>query len=910
MYFGDAKPQAIPRYGSVVQWDDKTQLPLGLADIVRNCRYTAQSVGTRWGFSKRLSFGAQGSSVTGLGILRYIAADTTATELINLLAYTAADGNLWSAVPFQPGSVAQLSTDALLAQANILRTPGLNPLVVQAFNRGYMALGDLTKGVAPAMVYDPMQATLDPVSDKPIGAAWEPNTRYRVGQIVSPSTFQTFGLPAALGVWVPKITGYVYRCKVAGISAAAQPAVWPTAEGADVVDGGVTWEEATPICESGLPDPAAPITPTTAADAGSPILAGATVFVVLTYNSASGESINEIVTAQGGLDTTKVLQFLNTTGGPVDLTVTMPAIPADVAAGGPLGANGATSYNAYAYIVPAGAPDPSKYLDSTYYARFASNVAPGGTATLSAWPSGASLPDVNTAVVADAGNVDTGVRWMVQIFETRTEYQNGFTVSAPVRVNVTQTGLKVLLRRAFIGPYNCVRRICAFTVAGASAAGPYTYVDQDDVLSPGFNQPDIPITSTALNDNVTTTAQFNFTDQYLPGGSDITNYLQRVELPPCADVYFSKALQRNIYTGVLGYPSGHLISEDQGDVEGVRVPGSNLQVAESDGDRTVCWREIRQTQVSCKENSGYGIVPNDGDPSTWGTTPDPLWTGSGPVGPKAIAHGISDDSEFLIWAHRTGPYRYTGGSAEHIGREVQTIWDNINWDYGYLISVAIDEKNREVRFSVPYGASTVLNKVITVSYYFGWGDPVVFVQRRGILVPNVEGRKWSVDDISANQFVYTPRRQAVGAVAPGGADLRETLMLAGPDGAIYTLVPGQYYDQNYAGAQVGYFSQWVSVPGPNPTLALYQMMGASCSAIGAGFCNVYAYDEKGKLFPLSSPTRPWTLQAASSSRDFGAIAAHAERFGIGFDNGGVPGAWFEMHVSELMLVQTYASRLG
>lgn len=912
MNFGDAKPQAIPRFGSVVQWDNPTQLPLGLATSSRNNRYTAQSVGTRYGFKNRLKFGAVNSSVAGLGALRYLSADNNGTELFNLLAYTGADGNVWSAVPFQQGSVTKLTTDTLIALANFPRIPNLNPRITQAFNRGYIAQGNLASGVGVPLVYDPAAGTLDQASDKPFGVAWSPNTRFRVGQMVSPSTFQTFGLPVAQGTWVPQQTGHLYRVVTAGITDLTTQPVWPTVTGGAVTSGTVDFVEYTPTCASGLPDPNAPITPTTTVDLGSPILAGATVFVVLTYVSARGESINDLTTAQGALDATKVLTFQNTTAGPVDLTVEMPPIPAELSTAGPLGANGATGYNAYAYIVQ-GTPDITNYTDPTFYAQFgASNLAAGATVTLTTWPTGQTLPTVNGAIIANPGNVDTGLRWMIVLFETRTEYITGWTVSDPIPVNVTQGGLMVLAQNIPIGPYNCIRRICAFTVAGASAAGPYTYVDSPDVESPGFNQADIAITATTIDENVTTSAQFNFTDTYLPGATDVTNYANRIEIPDCSDVYFSKGLQMVIYTGCKGFPSGHLVSDLQ-DPEAVRVPGSNIQVSESDGDRTVCWREVRDNQISFKENSGYAVIANDGDPSTW--DPQLLWKGKGPVGPKAVDVAGDTQTAFAVFAHRTGAYRYVGGEPQLINieligsKEFPGIWDNINWDYGYLIVTTIDEKRRQVRFSVPYGASTVRNMTITVNYFFGWDQPVVFVTRRGTLVPNVDGRKWSLDDVPCNDSVYVPRRyDPAGTLA--GIDLQEELLIAKADGAIYSLTDGQYWDDDYNGAKVGYFSTWQSVPGPNPGLTLTSLEGASCSAIGNGFINIYALDEIGQKYLLSKPDRSWMLTAAESQRDFGAVAATASRFGIGFDNGGVAGAWYEMHIANLWVMPTYATRPG
>ena len=54
MNFEGAKPIVIPRYGSSCQWDDEVNLPLGLATVAQNVRYTAQSVAARFGHSTQL----------------------------------------------------------------------------------------------------------------------------------------------------------------------------------------------------------------------------------------------------------------------------------------------------------------------------------------------------------------------------------------------------------------------------------------------------------------------------------------------------------------------------------------------------------------------------------------------------------------------------------------------------------------------------------------------------------------------------------------------------------------------------------------------------------------------------------------------------------------------------------------
>jgi hypothetical protein len=886
---------------------------MGLAQIGRNVRYLSQSVACRFGLSTRLTFPSQNNPISGLGGIRYLAPGTSNQEIIQLLGFTQNDGNLYSVAPFQQGSLVLLTTDGFLAAANLTRTTGANPVITQAANRGLISLTDRVVGTAPGLIYDPAAATLDQISDKPMGAPWQPNTRYRVGQVVSPSQFETFGLQDTPGTWVPVRTGFLYQCIQSGTSNATIQPIWPTTYSGEILDGSVRWKECTPIALTGLPDPLAPFNPSTAPNVSSPITAGATVYLACTYTNTQGEGINELVAPFGAnvgqVDPQRVMVWKNTTGVAVNLTVQLPAIPTVFGTSGELGAPfGAAQLNLYVFIVQ-GAPDESQIIDPSYYAQVAGGpYAPNATVTISTFPSGQPLPTVNTAVLnLTPGNIPTGVRYGIQLFETRTDYQTGWTNSSPIRINVTQSGQQLTVLRAPIGPYNCEARPWAFTVAGASAAGPYTYIDQNDTESPGFNQPNVKIIATRIPENTSTTTIFNFTDTYLPGASDVTNYADRIEIPPFVDVFYSKALQSAVYSGAQGYPSTLLVSDLQ-DMEAIRVPGSNLDVAINDGDRVICYREVRNIGIAFKENSGYAINSNDGDASTWGA--EPLWEGMGPVGAKAVDVSAEDESQFAVFAHRTGLYLYTGGSPRLISREMYLNWDTINWAYGHLIVAKIDQKRRQIRISIPTGTSTTCNVVYTMDYYFGMGDPVVFAARMSRLVPNPEGRKWSIDDIVASDILYIPSRSKAEA-QQAGVDIVNEMVFACADGSLKTVTDNQYYDQDYAGAHVGYLGKWLSVPGANASLNIMGVEGASLSAIGSGHINVYTVDDTGHQVNLSTPIRAWILTAKESQRDFGAPAGQeACRWAIGFDNGAVPGAWWEMHTINLWIVKKWSQRPG
>jgi hypothetical protein len=727
-----------------------------------------------------------------------------------------------------------------------------------------------------------------------------------VGQIVSPSNFLSNGTGDGGGSWVPNTPNqYIYRCTVAGTSGAVQP-VWPGAGGM-IADNGIEWVEATPFALSGLPNAGLALNPTPIADAGSPIVNGATVFLVLTYNSAAGESSTDVTNPDGTFDTTTVLQWQNTTGGPVDLRFTLPAIPAYIAAGGDFPAGqAAVSYNAYCYIVP-GAPVLAQYIDPTYYAQIGGPYAPGANVTISAYPVGKALPTISSAPVTPAGNVDVGDRYMIVLFMNRNGYITGWTTSTPVLLEVTATGYQCYAGKIPIGPYNTMARICAFTVAGQSAAGPYYWIAQNDVESPGFGQPNVPITATIINDNVTTSATFNFTDTFLPGANEVTNYAQRIEVPPASDVFFSEQLSQVIYTGCTGFPSGHLVS-DLDDPEAVRIPNSLIQVAESNGDRAVCWREIGEVQISMKENGGYVVTPNDGDPQDWEV--NPLWKGRGPCGPKAVDIWSTDDEDILIFAHRDGVFKVAGKFAMRINREIEQIWKTINWNAAQEISVTIDGYREEVTICIPTGASLTNNVRLTFNYHYGFEDPVIFSARRGVLIPNVQGRKWSVDDLAIPQMLYVPQRY-LSNVADVGVDLSNELFYGGYDGAFYSLNEGQYFDHDYDSNEKGYFSTWISVPGPRTSNVNLQLNGARLSAKGNGPINVHAFDTAGNFIPLSKDNRQMVLQPnVELEQDFGVNGRYSTSFGIGWDNGGVAGNWWEVHTAALYVRKFSTGVLG
>jgi hypothetical protein len=922
MNFAGATPIVIPRYGSKCQWDDPALLPLGLADIARNVRYTAQSVASRFGHSTRIKI-SEGDAITAIGLLRYLAAqpgtlNLSAVETVLLMAYDAAVGNIYSFAPFLQATLQTLTNAAFFANTGFVQAnfKNLNPVIAQGFNMGFFAMGDLLLPAQGPLVYLPITDTLYPASDLPFGAPWTPNTFYRVGQVVSPSQFETFGQPGGQGTWVPQQTGYLYQCTAAGTSGAVQPAFPKSFEGT-VVDDGVTWEECTPIFISGLPDAQAP---TFVGTAPGFIPNGATVYLAPTLLNSVGEGVNTISNTQGVIDATKVLVWKNTTGGAVNLTVQLPAILAYLETTGSLGAQyGATGLNLYAFIDPDSSADPTTIVDPASYALLNTGgaLAPGSNYTLTAYPAGQQMPQTSTAATtAQVGNVDTGLRYLVVMFQTMTGFITGFTNSAPVALNVTQSGWPIQCLRAPVGPYNMAARIVASTVAGASAAGPFTWVSQADVESPGFNQPDVQITATTILDNVTTAAVFNFTDTYLPGASDVTNYFNRVQIPPVVDVYFWKTQMRMVYTGAVGYQSAHLVS-DTTQPEAVRIPGGNLPVSESDGDRCVCFREVRGVPISFKENSGFAVEVGNGDPNTWGARL--LWSGNGPVGAKAIDIGGADEvgatDEFAMWAHRDGISYYPGAGPSLISRELLEDWDTINWDYGHLVVLKIDRVRRLAYVLAPTNGATKITARWTLNYFFGLGDPIVFVPRRGQLVPNVEGRKWSQDDFNGftfNDAVFIPSKSK-NAVQVAGLDTAKQMVFAASDGSIKTVTEEQYFDEDYNGVKLGYLSQWRGVLGDAKNQKFSKCIGGKFYFTGSGLLVINAWDDELNPYKITTLLSPFMLTPGQRTRKdlpLQDVPTLSQKWAVSFDNGGIAGAWWQVFESTLYKIDEWDSLPG
>ena len=262
--------------------DDPTNLPTGVASLARNTDYTYTSAKTRNGVNLTMQ-GKYKSPVTGLfGCIYTPVSDAPADVMFQLPVIAqlkglgGTQGSLQYESPLGTGRMNEIDYSALF-------TPpaSSHALGSQAYNRLYNSWSNLITPLSRCSVLDLKTKTLDPYGQKPFGWAWIANTACLVGEMATPSQIQN-GSTVSVG------NGHTYRCTVAGVTGATQP-IWPLAENGTVVDGGVTWEEYTMVLANRIPQPAAP---TLARNAGTGAFpAGQDVYIVITLLNPQGETI-------------------------------------------------------------------------------------------------------------------------------------------------------------------------------------------------------------------------------------------------------------------------------------------------------------------------------------------------------------------------------------------------------------------------------------------------------------------------------------------------------------------------------------------------------------------------------------------------------------------------------------------
>ncbi len=557
---------------------------------------------------------------------------------------------------------------------------------------------------------------------------------------------------------------------------------------------------ATPTIDGTGSGPYFPLVNTAVLPSGS-FPAGRDVYVAQTYTNAQGE------TPLGPANS-----IINTNAD--DAIAVTVAIP--------LGPNNEQLYSIssigiYEADVPTGDPAPpsSAFALVGYYQNQATPFILG-TAT------GPNPPINNTtgpggAIVADTTtggpNGTQGYRYASIVFIDQIETFSGFTPASVVSTIIDEDGWEIGAFNVLTGPSNVIGRCIVFTGADSSQDGPFDWIGVVDILAPAQNVvypmqtlvDGVEQSATVFLDNTTTQGTFNFTDDFLENANNVDDRLTIMIPPTGVRVDYLKSVDRLVVTGVPGYRSSCLISLQtdyesyDGDLSPVGISVNGEQVfGVTDNYKGIIF-------ALCEE-SGYVIEANTGAPGSWSVRQ--RWGGAasqcnyGPCGFRAW----DANGKFIIFAHRSGLYKYSESDPDLMSKEVPKQWARINWAAGHLISVTIDEDTHTVRVLVPTGASMVPNEEFSLSYIEGWNNPIHFSTFSGREISMDAARRWSFNNVSGflcqrikrtlppggNAYLDGP---AFETLPDSGFGLTQLLYASsGPDGTVNARTPGVFSD--------------------------------------------------------------------------------------------------------------------
>jgi hypothetical protein len=480
-----------------------------------------------------------------------------------------------------------------------------------------------------------------------------------------------------------------------------------------------------------------------------------------------------------------------------------------------------------------------------------------------------TAPPTNGASDVVAGDVDTGTRYCVVLFKTRTGYVSGCTDAAVFPITITSSNQSLLISGVPLGPANCIARELAFTQANVNSAGPYFRILTDDIID-GLNRPvvnGVNIPATIINDNFTTTISVNFTDDYLVGADDVTSFFDKIVPANQKHVFYSETLDRMF---LCGEDADTWRVSEPSDFETFFGTTGLIQPAFGNGGISQGTIEYKNEVYLLKDNGGHVVTPIGDTPSQWGTYP--RWKKIGPCGPRAFDAG----NEFLIFVHKSGLYVYQGVNPTWVtywmtGRKTDVCWDNINWNYQHLIYAFIDEDSKTVRIGVPMDGSTSINVEFVVDYSRGW-----------------QQTRWSYDD-KANSMILRADRTITSPNVNTPTDNRiatAQILAASSSGRVMYEDPTSTTDDGWPileNVRLAY-TPYQKDPG------IYQIGAVDVTAGGVGSLEVIVHprQEAATTLPPLELTGPDAVDHDTK------IAGQNERWSIEVTNGNVLGDWFTL----------------
>ena len=223
-----------------------------------------------------------------------------------------------------------------------------------------------------------------------------------------------------------------------------------------------------------------------------------------------------------------------------------------------------------------------------------------------------------------------------------------------------------------------------------------------------------------------------------------------------------------------------------------------LSVSENDGQAIRAAFKLRERVYFVKEHSLHA-TQDDGtnEPALWSIAEISRRLGT----PSVRGVGIGED--WVVIAHRTGLYIFSGGEPIKISQEIQPTWNQINWAAAHTLWVTVDTKERRIYIGAPFGAATSPNKILMLDYRDLddaediAGRPPINITYTGRKTATDKTRKWSPWTIAANSCAMLERSDGTAVVAlgagtpaPGGSST--------PTGKIYQLSDTQFSDDGTA----------------------------------------------------------------------------------------------------------------
>jgi len=409
-------------------------------------------------------------------------------------------------------------------------------------------------------------------------------------------------------------------------------------------------------------------------------------------------------------------------------------------------------------------------------------------------------------------NQSQGKRYAALMWMNQNETVSGFTAASVVSCDVDEDGWELGAFLIATGMPNVKARLVAFTVADGTVDGPFAWIGDINLDVPSENfvygmteaVGNANYTPTAILDNTTTQASFNFDDTYLMDENIVDDRLQVIAPPACVRVDYLESVQALALSGVAGLNGGGLISI-QTDPESFRGDLGPLPISANGEECYGFTDKFMGIILAIRSASGYAIEATSGGASGW--TAKRRWGGEGPsqgigaCGPKAWAAC----SKFVILVNEKGIYKYQEGDTDLMSKEVPRQWAKVNWQYKHLIECYIDENTKQVLVSVPMGASTVPNMVIALSYLEGWLDPIHFFGYMQHEVTQEAARRYSFQDIQCNTIRRVKRTLPPGPAYVDGPNWNTMpdssfaisqlfFGSSGPDGSLSCRTPGIFND--------------------------------------------------------------------------------------------------------------------